>query len=88
MKTIYLRSFEKDIKKIKNNKIKTQLKNVLLDIEKVDSVDDIANIKKLKSFDVAYRVRVGQYRLGMFIENKTVTFARFVKREDIYKIFP
>jgi len=26
--------------------------------------------------------------MGLFIEKDTVTFARFIKRNDIYKLFP
>ena len=36
----------------------------------------------------AYRIRIGDYRLGIYYYEDTVTITRFVKREDIYKLFP
>lgn len=57
-------------------------------MESIDSLDEIPNIKKLKGHKSAYRIRIGDYRLGFFFENTTIIFARFVHRKDIYKIFP
>ncbi|MGH2412635.1 MAG: type II toxin-antitoxin system RelE family toxin, partial [Microcystaceae cyanobacterium] len=36
----------------------------------------------------AYRIRLGDYRIGLFIEGKTVTFARVLHRKEIYRYFP
>ncbi|MBC74145.1 MAG: plasmid stabilization protein, partial [Muricauda sp.] len=36
----------------------------------------------------ALRIRVGTYRLGFYNENNTLILSRFVKRNDIYKLFP
>ena len=57
-------------------------------MESVDSIDDLPNVKKLKGHKSACRIRVGDYRLGFFYENATISIARFVHRKDIYKIFP
>jgi mRNA interferase RelE/StbE len=45
-------------------------------------------IKKLSGFPDAYRIRSGNYRIGMFLEGDKVIFARVAHRKDIYKIFP
>ena len=57
-------------------------------MEKTDSLERIPNTKKLKGHKTAYRARIGDYRLGFFFENSTLTLARFVHRKDIYKLFP
>ena len=57
-------------------------------MESVNSLEEIPNTKKLKAHKSAYRTRIGDYRLGFFYENTTITIARFVHRKDIYKIFP
>ena len=49
---------------------------------------DIKNFKKLKGYKNAYRIKIGDYRIGVFIENKIVEFARVVHRKDIYRVFP
>jgi len=57
-------------------------------MEVVDSLEKTPNIKKLKGHKSAYRVRMGDYRLGFFFENSTILLARFLHRKDIYRIFP
>ena len=36
----------------------------------------------------AYRLRLGDYRVGIFLVEGVVEFARVVHRRDIYKVFP
>jgi mRNA-degrading endonuclease RelE of RelBE toxin-antitoxin system len=49
---------------------------------------DIGNLKKLKGDENAYRIRIGDYRLGIFFDGETVIFARVLHRKDIYRYFP
>ncbi|WP_299014401.1 type II toxin-antitoxin system RelE/ParE family toxin [uncultured Polaribacter sp.] len=88
MKVIYLKSLFKDLKKIKNQKLKDVLKDVFIELEEKDSLLKISNVKKMSGHKNAYRIRIGDYRLGIFNENENITIARFLKREDIYKLFP
>ncbi|MEH6407610.1 MAG: plasmid stabilization protein [Leeuwenhoekiella sp.] len=88
MKIKYLRSFSKDLRKIKNKKVKTALKSSIQDMKQAESLEQIGHLKKLKGHPFAYRIRLGSYRLGFLYKDDILTLARFVKREDIYKLFP
>jgi mRNA interferase RelE/StbE len=88
MKIIYAREALKDVKKIKSKKIKDKVKSVILDIKSAKNLRDIKSVKKLAGHPSAFRIRVGDYRLGFYFENDTVEIARFLKRSDIYKVFP
>ena len=88
MEIIYLRSFLNDIKKIKNEKVKKKIKAYILEIKAAENIDQIQNIKKLRGYKIAYRAKFGDYRLGIYIETNRIEFARFIKRNDIYKLFP
>lgn len=88
MQVIFLKSFFKDIKKIKDKKLKSQLRAVIIEIENAQDLYNIQNIKRLTGFQGVYRVRLGNYRLGLFLKDDTIEIARFIKREDIYKLFP
>jgi len=78
MKTIYLESFERDIRKLKERKIKSELLELIDYIKKSGSLTEIKNLKKIKGEKKFYRIRVGDYRLGIKIEGETVTFIRFL----------
>ncbi|WP_313374073.1 plasmid stabilization protein [Chishuiella sp.] len=88
MEVIFLKSFLNDIKKINDKKLKYKIKEFILQVEKSNCIDDIANIKKLKGYSTAYRYRVGDYRLGFYLNENVIELAKFVKRNDIYKVFP
>jgi mRNA interferase RelE/StbE len=88
MKVIYLRSFLKDVKAIKDRKLKDSIKKVILEVKSSNSLNEIQGLVKMKNYSNAYRLRIGNYRFGLFIEGDIIEIARFLKRNDIYKLFP
>lgn len=88
MKVEYSRIFLKDIQKIKDKKLKQELLEAISVFKQTENLLDISNVKKLKGHPEAYRLRIGKYRLGFYFINETIEIMRFVKREDIYKLFP
>ena len=88
MKVEFLKSFSKDLDSINSKSVKQSLIRIVELLEKVEDLKDIPNIKKLKGFRNAYRIRVGDYRLGFFQEGSAVQLARVLHRKDIYKHFP
>ena len=88
MEVIYLKSLEKDLKKIKDKKLLKSLADVFINLENTDTLYEVSSVKKLSGHPEAYRIRVGDYRLGIFYSEEIVTIARFLKRNDIYKLFP
>lgn len=49
---------------------------------------EIKNIKKMEKGDNYYRIRIGDFRLGLKIDQKEAIFIRLLNRKDIYKFFP
>lgn len=88
MEVVFLSSFLDDIKKISDKKLKAKIKVFIIELEHADTLDEISNVIKIKGFSTAYRLRVGDYRLGFFKDDNIIELARFVKRNDIYKVFP
>jgi len=88
MKTVFLAQFGSDIEKLRLQSVKDDIAVAIEQVERAQSTADIVNVKKLKGFKTAYRIRIGDYRIGVFIENETVEFARVIHRKDIYKAFP
>ncbi len=88
MKVEFLSKFNKDLNNINIGYVKTSVLKAILIAESAKRLSDIPNIKKLKGHSSAYRIKVGNYRIGIFAEGNTVEFARLVHRKDIYKVFP
>jgi mRNA interferase RelE/StbE len=80
--------FSKDLNKIDQASVKKAISDIIKEAEKAARLSEIKGIKKLKGHSTAYRIRSGDYRIGFFMENDTIEFARVAHRKDIYKIFP
>ena len=88
MKIVFLSRFHKDLDKIGERYVKEKLMRIIEEFESAENLRDIRNIKKLTGDKISYRIRLGDYRLGIYYENGTVEFARIVHRKGIYKVFP
>ena len=88
MKIIFLSIFLKDIKKIKDPKTARKIEELISNLKQAASLEDVSNVKKMKGYSVAYRIKSGNYRMGIYKDLEHIELARFLKREDIYKVFP
>ncbi len=70
MKVEFKSSFARDLKGIKDDDLLKRVKIAVEAIEKIDSLTKIPNLKKLKGGGNFYRLRVGDYRLGLVFETQ------------------
>jgi mRNA interferase RelE/StbE len=61
---------------------------VFEEIQSLNALNEIPNLKKLKGFPDYYRIRFGNYRVGVRIEEETIIFERVMHRKDIYRYYP
>jgi mRNA interferase RelE/StbE len=80
--------FLKLLRVLRDDDLRGRLLNCIEMVEKATSTRDIPNLKKLKGYRSAYRIRMGDYRIGLFIRDDTAIFADFAHRKDIYSRFP
>ena len=82
------KSFEKDSDKIKDKTVLIKVSEIIESIERLSDYSQIKNLKKLKSSKNYFRIRVGDYRIGIKIIEDEIIFIRLLHRKDIYKFFP
>jgi mRNA interferase RelE/StbE len=83
------KSFDRDIDRIKDQKLLKRLRNLISMIENAESIRKIPHIKKIEGYDLFYRIKIGDYRLGMeALSDKEVVLIRFLHRKEIYRYFP
>ena len=88
MKVEFKKSFLKELRKLRNKHLKNSIVHCIAQVESAGNISEIRNLKKLTGFDVYYRIRVGDYRIGVKIENDVIYFVVCEHRKDIYKGFP
>ena len=77
-----------DAKKIKDNSIKKEIKELIEKLKSAKNLQDVSNIKKLAGYKSYYRARIKNYRIGLFYDNDKLYIVRCLHRKDIYKFFP
>ncbi len=69
MQIDFLSKFSKDIDHINQKSVKINLIKLIQQLETVENLNNISNLKKLIGHKSAYRIRIGDYRVGFFYEN-------------------
>jgi mRNA interferase RelE/StbE len=81
-------SFVRDLRHIKDKGLLTRVRELIELVEQAPHLGQVANLKKLRGGGNYYRIRVGDYRIGLSVEGDAITFVRFLHRKDIYRYFP
>ena len=82
------KSFQKDTRRIKDKYVLQRIANTVANVQRAKTLEEIKNLKKIQGTQSMYRIRIGDYRLGIIITNSIVEFIRCLHRKDIYKYFP
>ncbi len=88
MKLRYEASFEKDLRKIQDKSLSQKIKNAINEIKVARDVRYMNSLKKLKGYETFYRIKIGDYRIGIEITQDEIIFTRFLHRKEIYRFFP
>jgi len=88
MKVEYRSSFIKDIKKLKSKYTVHLIQSVIENCEKADTIVEIKNCEPLQSRGKFFKIKYGQYRFGIYIDNGTIEFLKFGTRKNFYNDFP
>ena len=88
MTATFRKSFLRDLKKLKDAKVRGRVRGVIEAVEEADSLSDLPEVKKMSGSSGYYRVRIGSHRIGLAVEGDEVEFVRVLDRKDIYKYFP
>jgi mRNA interferase RelE/StbE len=89
MKIEYSAQFLKDLKKLKNTAIYLPIKRLCFEeLPQYETLLTVKNMKKIRGYQHYYRIRVGDYRIGMKDEGDMIVLMRVMHRKDIYRAFP
>jgi len=66
-----------------------RVKEAIQQVEAAETLRELPNLTKLSGASGFYRIRIGDYRIGIAVENdEVVEFVRCLHRRDIYRHFP
>jgi mRNA interferase RelE/StbE len=83
------KSFLKSLEKYNDINLLEKIEKVISNCESAGSLKEINNLKKLSGFKNFYRIKIGSFRIGFeLIDKSIIRFIIFTHRKDIYKKFP
>ncbi len=88
MEVDFTRNFLNILENIKNEDLLQKIKESIENVIKAKSIAEISNLKKLFGHKVYYRIKIGDYRIGIEKIENQMRFLTFLHRKDIYKKFP
>ena len=89
MNILYGKRFSKDLDAIQNEpKVRKRLLELIKKIKEINSLRDFKGIKKIEGYLGYFRIKVGDYRLGIKLTQNRVELIRFLHRKEIYRRFP
>ena len=84
----YKVSFTRDLSRLKDADLIRRIQQAVESVQQAEKLQDIPNLIKMQGGGDHYRLRVGEYRLGMSLSDNAVVFVRCLNRKEIYKKFP
>ena len=88
MKTAFRKSFSRDLKKLNDQAVLGRARQAIEDVERSATLQEVSSLKKLSGTGNFYRIRVGDYRIGVVVEGDVVEFVRCLPRRELYRFFP
>jgi mRNA-degrading endonuclease RelE of RelBE toxin-antitoxin system len=89
MKVEYRKLFLKDLKKLKNQPVYQQVLDLTFkQLPEAKSLQDLSQVKAMKGYPNRYRIRIGNYRIGIEVNQDKIEIMRVLHRREFYRYFP
>jgi mRNA-degrading endonuclease RelE of RelBE toxin-antitoxin system len=89
MQVKYREAFLRDLKKLKKQAIYQEVYEIVFTaLPQAKTLQDIPRCKALEGYPKRYRIRVGDYRIGLHLEGQTLQVMRVLHRREFYRYFP
>jgi mRNA interferase RelE/StbE len=87
VKTEYRKRFLKELSKVPLNQRKVIEEFIFGELLQLRSLEESGKIERMKGYPNFFKVRFGDYRVGLHIENEVI-IERVLHRKEIYRYFP
>lgn len=88
MKVKFEAKFAKDLCTIREQKMLSKVQEIIGECKSASSLSELNHVKKMQGYERFYRIRLGDYRIGLEFVDGELIFTRFLHRKEVYKYFP
>jgi mRNA-degrading endonuclease RelE of RelBE toxin-antitoxin system len=85
----YRKAFLRDLKKLKKQPVYDRIFELTFTtLPEVGRLRDVAGVKAMRGYPNRYRIRIGNYRVGIEVQGNNVEVMRVLHRREFYRYFP
>jgi mRNA interferase RelE/StbE len=88
VKVAFEASFARDLQRVKDKELLRRVRQIIAETKVAVWITELRDLKKLQGHDTFYRIRLGDYRIGVEVIAGEIIFVRFLHRREIYRYFP
>ncbi len=81
-------AFRRDLRRVISRNTQSRVQEKIEEMETASTLFEVSNVRRLTGEGRHYRIRIGDYRLGITLEGEAVVLRRFLPRGEIYRYFP
>ncbi|MCL1467018.1 type II toxin-antitoxin system RelE family toxin [Argonema galeatum] len=89
MEVEYRQAFLKDLKQLKSSTSYQRIYELAFTtLEVINTLEEIPDIKAMRGYTGRYRIRIGNYRIGIEVNGDVIEVMRVLHRREFYRYFP
>jgi mRNA interferase RelE/StbE len=89
MKVGYRKLFLKDLYRLRKTDVYGRIKELVFEtLPDSEVLSEVSGLKPLRHSKNAFRIRLGEYRIGLKQEGDLIEVVRVLHRKDFYRYFP
>ena len=81
-------AFNRDLRRLRSARTLRHVERVIEELAAAINLTELTNVRRLQAEGRHYRIRVGDYRLGITMADDVAVLRRFLHRNEIYRYFP
>ena len=80
--------FTRDLRRIRSFELRQRVLRKIDELEAASAITEVTGVVKMTGEGPYYRIRIGDYRLGLAVAGDEAILLRFLHRSEIYQFFP
>ena len=84
---LYQKKFLKDLSRIPSP-FRKKIEDFVFNELPLLKFNEIESVEKMTGYSRYYKIRFGDYRMGLYFEKDTLSLERVLHRKEIYRFFP
>ena len=81
-------AFIRDLKRVRHRRLQQRITRKIEELDAASTLSDVTGVQPMTGWANRYRIRIGDYRLGIALEGGVVVLVRLGPRRDFYRYFP